>query len=217
MAYSDSIPTAMAVSDAATVVAILGNILWRYFSMSQLHSWSLSPDEAVTVQAELCSRLILSWDDRQVETIGGVDVDLEENIARAAIVILRLSDLKPLEGVTADAPLVCSYIPGLLAFREGPAVLPAWEKVQHKPDMVMFDGQGIAHPRGIGIASQMRLWLERPTVEVAKSRLYGRHAAVGSRPGDHVDLYDERDPQRVNGACCARAKAPTRSTSRPAT
>ena len=168
--------------------------------MKPLHSWSLSPDEAIKVQAELRSRLILSWDDRPVEMIGGVDVDLEEDVARAAIVVLRLSDLKPIEGVTANAPLVFPYIPGLLAFREGPAVLAAWEKVQNKPDVVMFDGQGIAHPRGIGIAAQMGLWLERPTIGVAKSRLYGRHGAVGSRPGDHVDLCDERDPERVIGA-----------------
>ena len=168
--------------------------------MKPLHSWSLSPDEAIKVQAELRAQLILSWDGRAVETIGGVDVDLEEDIARAAIVVLRLSDLKPIEGVTADAPLVFPYIPGLLAFREGPAVLAAWEKVQHKPDVVMFDGQGIAHPRGIGIAAQMGLWIERPTIGVAKSRLYGRHDPVGPRRGDHVDLRDERDPAHVIGA-----------------
>jgi deoxyribonuclease V len=165
-----------------------------------LHRWSLTPEEAIQVQAELRTRLKLTWDNRAVETIGGVDVDLEEDVARAAIVIVRLSDLKPIEGVTADAPLVFPYIPGLLAFREGPAVLAAWEKVQHKPDVVMFDGQGIAHPRGIGIASQMGLWLERPTIGVAKSRLYGRHNPIGPRQGDRVDLHDERDPSRLIGA-----------------
>ncbi len=168
--------------------------------MKPLHAWSLTPEAAIQVQAELRARLSLTWDDRAVETIGGVDVDLEEDIARAAIVVLRLSDLKPIEGVTADAPLVFPYIPGLLAFREGPAVLAAWEKVQHKPDVVMFDGQGIAHPRGIGIASQMGLWIERPTIGVAKSRLYGRHDPVGPRRGERVDLRDEHDPARVIGA-----------------
>ncbi|HTP11179.1 MAG TPA: deoxyribonuclease V [Anaerolineae bacterium] len=165
-----------------------------------LHDWSLTPEEAIQVQAELRTRLNLTWDDLTVETIGGVDVDLEEDIARAAIVILRLSDLKPIEGVTADVPLVFPYIPGLLAFREGPAVLAAWEKVQHKPDVVMFDGQGIAHPRGIGIAAQMGLWIERPTIGVAKSRLYGRHEIVGPRSGNRVDLRDEHDPRRIIGA-----------------
>ncbi len=166
---------------------------------SALHSWSLSPDEAIKVQAALRDRLILRWDGRDVKTIGGVDVDLEENMARAAIVILRFPELTPLEGVTADAPLVFPYIPGLLAFREGPAVLAAWDKLQTKPDLLMFDGQGIAHPRGIGIASQMGLWLERPTIGVAKSRLYGHHTTVGSRRGDKVDLIDERDSKKIIG------------------
>jgi deoxyribonuclease V len=165
-----------------------------------LHSWSLTPEEAIQVQTELRTRLELTWDKRTVETIGGVDVGLEEDVARAAIVILRLADLKPIEGVTADAPLVFPYIPGLLAFREGPAVLAAWEKVQHKPDVVMFDGQGIAHPRGIGIASHLGLWIARPTIGVAKSRLYGRHDPVGPRRGDRVELRDEHDPTRLIGA-----------------
>jgi deoxyribonuclease V len=125
---------------------------------------------------------------------------LEEDAARAAIVVLRYPDLSPVEGVTADAPLVFPYVPGLLAFREGPAVLAAWDKLQTKPDLLMFDGQGIAHPRGIGIASQMGLWLERPSIGVAKSRLYGFHADPGPRRGDRVELCDERNRSRVIGA-----------------
>ena len=137
---------------------------------TNLHSWDLSPEEAVRVQAELRNRLILHWYDRPIATVGCVDISIKTDIARAAIVICHFPDLSPLEAVTADAPLVFPYIPGLLAFREGPAVLAAWEKLRNKPDMLMFDGQGIAHPRGIGIASQMGLWLERPTIGVAKSR-----------------------------------------------
>ena len=98
---------------------------------------------------------MLKWDGRAVAALGSIDVDLEEDAARAAIVVLRYPDLSPVEGVTADAPLVFPYVPGLLAFREGPAVLAAWDKLQTKPDLLMFDGQGIAHPRGIGIASQL--------------------------------------------------------------
>jgi deoxyribonuclease V len=157
-----------------------------------LHPWDLSPEEAARVQSDLRERLILIWDKRPIATIGGVDVSIQTESTRAAIVVLHYPDLKPLEAVTADAPLVFPYIPGLLAFREGPAVLAAWEKLQNKPDMLMFDGQGIAHPRGIGIASHMGLWLERPTIGVAKSRLYGRHAEVGSRRGDRADLLDKK-------------------------
>jgi deoxyribonuclease V len=132
----------------------------------------------------------LQWDGRPVTAIGGVDVSIKTESARAAIVVLRYPELTPLEGVTADAPLVFPYIPGLLSFREGPAVLAAWEKLKHKPDILMFDGQGIAHPRGLGIAAQMGLWLERPTIGVAKSRLYGRHEEVGPNRGDRAELID---------------------------
>jgi len=168
--------------------------------MTPLHSWTLQPDEAVKIQSALRERLQLTWDGRTVTTVGGVDVDLEENVARAAIVILRYPDLTPVEGVTADSALTFPYIPGLLAFREGPAVLAAWEKLGMKPDLLMFDGQGIAHPRGLGIASQMGLWLETPTIGVAKSRLYGRHVEPGPKSGDSVDLFDERDRSRAIGA-----------------
>jgi deoxyribonuclease V len=169
-------------------------------TLADLHSWTLQPDEAIKIQARLRERLRLNWDGRPVSAIGGVDMSLTENKAHAAVVVLRFPDLVPLEGVTADAPLVFPYIPGLLAFREGPAVLAAWEKLRLKPDLVMFDGQGIAHPRGMGIAAHMGLWLGRPTIGVAKSKLYGRHAEPGPKRGDSAELYDPRDPKRVIGA-----------------
>ena len=143
------------------------------------------------VQADLRQRLILAWDNRPVHTIGGVDVSIKTESARAAIVVLRYPELKPVEAAVADAPLVFPYIPGLLSFREGPAVLLAWSKLQDKPDLLMFDGQGIAHPRGMGIASQMGLWLERPTIGVAKSRLYGQHKEVGPERVDRANLLDK--------------------------
>jgi deoxyribonuclease V len=167
--------------------------------MQPLHPWTLNPDEAAKIQSTLRERLTLTWDARPVATIGGVDVDLEEDRARAAIVVLRYPELTPLAGVVADAPLTFPYVPGLLAFREGPAVLAAWERLEARPDLLMFDGQGIAHPRGLGIASQMGLWLERPAIGVAKSRLSGVHAAPGPKPGDRADLHDERDRSQIIG------------------
>lgn len=165
----------------------------------QLHAWDLEPDEAATVQAEMRERLVLKWDGRAVKTVGGVDMSLKDDRAHAAIVVLHYPDLTPLEGVTGDAPLVFPYIPGLLAFREGPAVLAAWESLNTRPDLLMFDGQGIAHPRGIGIASQMGLWLDRPSIGVAKSRLYGRHQEPGPNRGDFAELHDQRDPSKIIG------------------
>jgi deoxyribonuclease V len=168
--------------------------------LSNLHSWTLEPQQAMKIQAELRSRLVLTWDGRAVNTVGGVDVGLVGDEARAAIVVLRFPELTPVEGVTAKTVVTFPYIPGLLAFREGPAVLAAWEQLQTKPDLILFDGQGIAHPRGIGIASHMGLWLERPTIGVAKSRLYGRHADVGLNKGETAELYDQRDRGRIIGA-----------------
>jgi deoxyribonuclease V len=159
--------------------------------VKKFHNWDLTPQEAMRVQTEMRERLVLHWDDRPVTTIGGVDVSIKDEFTRAAIVVLRYPDLTPLEAVVEDAPLVFPYIPGLLAFREGPAVLEAWGKLQNKPDLLLFDGQGIAHPRGIGIASHMGLWLERPTIGVAKSRLYGVHTEVGPKRGDRTDLLDK--------------------------
>jgi deoxyribonuclease V len=159
--------------------------------MKPIHDWNLTHEEAVKVQKELRARLDLTWDaNRIITTVGGVDLSFPEELAHCAIVVLRFPELIPLEAVTADAPLVFPYIPGLLAFREGPAVLATWDKLSIKPDLLMFDGQGIAHPRGIGIASQMGLWLVRPSIGVAKSRLFGKHEPVGPQRGDRAALLD---------------------------
>ncbi len=168
--------------------------------MTFLHPWQLEPGEAIHLQDSLRERLVPAWDGRPVASVGGIDVAIAGEIARAAIVVLGYPDLSPLTAVTAEVPLMFPYIPGLLAFREGPAVLAAWEKLPLKPDLLFFDGQGIAHPRGFGLAAHLGLWLETPSIGVAKSRLYGHHAEPGARPGDWSQLVDERDPQRVIGA-----------------
>src|SRR5688572_1365258 len=159
--------------------------------VTKFHNWNLTPQEAMRIQTEMRERLTLRWDRRPVHTIGGVDVSIKGEFTRAAIVVLRYPDLTPVEAAVEDTPLVFPYIPGLLSFREGPAVLAAWSKLQNKPDLLMFDGQGIAHPRGVGIASQMGLWLECPTIGVAKARLYGRHEEVGPQRGVRASLLDK--------------------------
>jgi deoxyribonuclease V len=165
-----------------------------------LHAWTLQPAEARQLQLSLRQRLRLVWDGRPVATVGGVDVSIQASQARAAVVVLRYPDLQLLEAVTAEAPLVFPYIPGLLSFREGPAILAAWRLLTRQPDVLLFDGQGIAHPRGLGIAAHMGLWLERPTIGVAKSRLYGRHVEPGPKPGDQAPLLTPGQPPQVIGA-----------------
>ena len=159
--------------------------------MKPLHNWELTPEEAIQAQRELRERIELSWDHKRiVKTVGGVDMGISGELARCAIVVLSFPELTPLQGVTAEVPLVFPYIPGLLAFREGPAVLAAWDKLTIEPDLMMFDGQGIAHPRGIGIASHIGILLEKPSIGVAKSRLYGRHEPVGPARDDRAVLHD---------------------------
>ena len=165
-----------------------------------MHPWDLSPKEAIRLQLELSSRLILSWDGREVTSVGGVDVSVKNGRSRAAIVVLSFPDLEPIEGVTAEAEVVFPYVPGLLTVREGPVILAAWEKLESTPDLLLFDGQGIAHPRGIGLAAHMGLWLDRPSLGVAKSRLYGVHEPPGPNRGDTADLLDESDVGRVIGS-----------------
>jgi deoxyribonuclease V len=159
----------------------------------------------MALQAELHERLVLSWDGRQVATVGGVDVSVKDKRSRAAIVVLSYPDLRPLEGVTAARPTTFPYVPGLLAFREGPVVLAAWEQLERKPDLLIFDGQGIAHPRGIGLAAHLGLWLGRPSIGVAKTRLYGQHDEPGGTKGEGAELCDPRDPDRAIG-CVLRTR-----------
>ncbi len=164
------------------------------------HPWTLSTAEAIALQLVLRGQLVLSWDSRRVETVAGVDVSLRGRTARAAIVLMRYPDLTPLASATAEQPVPFPYVPGLLSFREAPAILAAWEELPFEPDLVLFDGQGIAHPRGIGIAAHLGLWLGQPSIGVAKSRLYGRHEEPGRDKGDWTPLLDEDEPDRVIGA-----------------
>jgi deoxyribonuclease V len=169
------------------------------YSMKGLHAWDLSPREAKDIQTSLRARLVLEWDAREVERVAGVDVHFKGDRAMAAIVVLTFPELTPCEGKLAQVPLTFPYIPGLLAFREGPAVIAAWERLETRPDLVMFDAQGIAHPRGIGLASHMGLWFDLPSIGVAKSRLYGHAISPGLKRGDCAGLHDAVHPEKVIG------------------
>jgi deoxyribonuclease V len=174
-------------------------------SETPLHTWDLEPRQVMALQAELRERLVLKWDGRDIVTVGGVDVSVKGGRARSAIVTLGYPVLEPLDAATAEQPAVFPYVPGLLAFREGPVVLAAWGRLRQRPDLLLFDGQGIAHPRGVGIAAHLGLWLGRPSIGVAKSRLYGHHDEPGLARGEGAELRDQREPERVIG-CVLRTR-----------
>ena len=151
--------------------------------------WNLAPRDAIAFQRELAQQVRLEDRIDRVELVAGVDLAFpQEGIGRAAIVVWRASDNVVVEEVSVDVPVTFPYVPGLLAFREGPAAEAAFRALQTEPDLVMVDGQGIAHPRGLGIAAHLGVLLDRPTIGVAKSRLFGRGEEPGLDPGDREPL-----------------------------
>lgn len=141
------------------------------------HRWDLTPEEAIALQKKLAPQVNATTpiDFDRLSLVAGVDVSVKDNISRAAIVVLSFPQLTLVEAATAEQPTPFPYIPGLLSFREGAVIIEAHKKLQNRPDAYIFDGQGIAHPRRLGIASHIGLWWDRPTVGCGKTRLIGHH------------------------------------------
>lgn len=156
------------------------------------HRWDLTPEEAIALQQELRQRVQTTngFDPDAIRTVAGIDVSLKGE-GQAAIVVLSYPDLEPLDQATATVKLTFPYVPGLLSFRESPLVLAAWEKLQKKPDLLMVDGQGYAHPRRFGIACHLGLLLDKPSLGVAKSVLVGRYENLGENAGDEAPLVHQ--------------------------
>lgn len=157
------------------------------------HPWDVTPAEAKAIQLKLCG--LVERDDRlgTIERIAGVDVGFEDQnrVTRSAVAVLEFPSLKLVEFAVARVPTRFPYVPGLLSFREIPAVLKALEQLNSLPQLLLCDGQGIAHPRRIGIASHLGVLLDLPTIGVAKSRLIGTHTEVAEEKGAWVALQDK--------------------------
>lgn len=155
----------------------------------------LTPRQAIALQKEAASRVILEDDLPEIKTVAGVDVGFENRAtARAAIVVLRLDGLVPVDYAIAKLPVPMPYIPGLLSFRECPVILEALAQLVHKPDLLLCDGHGIAHPRRLGVAAHTGLLTGLPAIGVGKSRLVGTHGTVPEGRGEWTPLMD-RDEQ----------------------
>lgn len=159
-------------------------------NIHQLHGWDLKPVGAVQLQRELAARVVTNVPLAVCERIAGADVSYNRfsSTFYAGIVVVRLADGEVIErrGAVAESPF--PYVPGLLSFREAPALLEAFAKVESRPDAVMCDGQGLAHPRRFGIACHLGLWLEVPTIGCAKSHLAGKYDEPGPEAGSTSPL-----------------------------
>ena len=148
--------------------------------------------QAKQIQQELAKKVSCESKALIPNVIAGVDISVSNStgIARSAVVILNYPELEIVEIATAEDKLDFPYIPGLLSFREAPLILAACQKLSTNPDLILADGQGIAHPRRFGIASHLGLLLNTPTIGCAKSRLCGKHEPVGMEAGSYAKLFD---------------------------
>ena len=161
-------------------------------SPQHLHDWNLTPSQAIEVQQRLRSLVRITPLSGEIRTVAGADISFNKfsEVVYSGIVVLSLPDLQIVEEAGVSSRARFPYIPGLLSFRETPSLLEAWEKLKTKPDLLMLDGQGIAHPRRFGIACHIGVLLDLPTVGCAKSILVGKHGELEMKAGSQSPLID---------------------------
>src|SRR5215471_14673856 len=155
------------------------------------HRWDISVKEALALQKQLAPLIVGQADTfalDQIRTVAGLDVSYvrqegETVQGRAAIVVLSFPDLEVIEQATAVIEVTFPYVPGLLSFREAPVLLAAWKRLKTQPDVLVFDGQGYAHPRRFGLACHLGLYLDRPSIGCAKTRFIGTFEEPGPNKG----------------------------------
>ncbi|MFN3466337.1 MAG: deoxyribonuclease V [Candidatus Brocadiales bacterium] len=173
----------------------------------RLHLWRVSYQEAINIQERLRDSLTLKGTNTALpRTVAGADVSYSKQTDQvyAVVVVFDFKSMKPLDKASAMHKASFPYIPGLLSFREAPVLLKAFHLLKTEPDVLLFDGQGIAHPRGLGLASHMGLLLDRPSVGCAKTLLVGEHSAVGTEAGSYSYLFYRG--KRVGAAVRTRRK-----------
>ena len=157
-----------------------------------MHGWGLSTSQAAEMQRRLAGQVSRENKVSSPRFIAGVDISVNrvQKAATGAVVVLKYPGLNVVESQVVRGQLDFPYVPGLLSFRELPLTLAACERLTITPDLIIVDGQGIAHPRRIGLASHLGLFLDTPTIGCAKSRLCGSHDEPGDEPGSYAALED---------------------------
>ncbi|HXF65811.1 MAG TPA: deoxyribonuclease V [Burkholderiales bacterium] len=175
--------------------------------MRKLHDWDVTPREAVELQQRLRQRVVTEDRLGAVRHVAGTDAGFERDgaVTRAAVAVLSFPGLELVDYAIARRPTRFPYVPGLLSFREAPALLAALERLRVQPDLILCDGQGVAHPRRCGIASHLGLWCGLPTIGVAKTRLVGACREPPQRRGAWTPLTDRGET--IGAALRSRAGA----------
>ncbi len=157
------------------------------------HTWDLKPSEARALQSQLAKAIDTSSPIASWRTLAAADVSFDRGgeVLYAAVVVVEAESFELVEKVGLASPARFPYVPGLLSFREAPALLEAFDRLKARPDVVLCDGQGIAHPRRLGIASHLGLRLDLPTIGCAKSLLCGQYEEPGPTRGDRSPLIDK--------------------------
>jgi len=178
--------------ERVTVVIALSSRYNRVVKIGSLHGWRVTTAQASEIQLKLASQVSRSNELTSPRYIAGVDisVDRARGRGRGAVVVLSYPELKIAEVQTVEDSIDFPYVPGLLSFREAPLTLAICQKLSITPDLILVDGQGIAHPRRLGLASHLGLFLDTPTIGCAKSRLCGSHGTPGDEPGSYAELMD---------------------------
>lgn len=153
----------------------------------ELTPHELRPREAVALQRELAARVVRTGRPRP-RTVCGVDTSIRDGFVHAAVCVFAFPGLELLASATATRPVEFPYVPGLLAFRELPALRQAYARLAEEPDLLLVDGHGLAHPRRFGIACHLGVELDRPAIGCGKSLLVGAHAEPASRRGSGTAL-----------------------------
>lgn len=163
--------------------------------MTPLHKWDVNPDEAVKIQQRLRNKVRITPFQSDIRYVAGADISFNRysDIFYAGFIVLDYKDMTEVAHSGAVVKSYFPYIPGLLSFREIPALLEAWSQLPLQPDVIILDGHGIAHPRRLGIASHFGLWINRPTIGCAKKLLTGMYGSLPPEAAEQSVIYDNHE------------------------
>jgi deoxyribonuclease V len=157
-----------------------------------LHPWDLSPPQAIKVQNKLKGKIKLKKWSGTLKLVAGADVAFKKGRALAAVVVVSYPEFKVIECVRKSTKISYPYIPGLLTFREGPVLEKCFKVLRNEPDVIIFDGQGIAHPRNMGLATHLGILLNKPSIGCAKTLLFGNYVEPPALRGAFSYLLDKQ-------------------------